>query len=129
MPRSDLIKKIRQLFLITDLMASRLGDTTFQKLYDQVRKMGIYDKKDLLKITQKINEEAYAEMRKNLDNLIKDNQDPIEKSKIEKIRDELDGIFNLFETVDDNSSEEHKQRVVQNMVEVVKKFKNLHEHL
>ena len=104
--------KIKHLYMLSDLL-SNIAPTPIQLLFEKVRKKG--PDIDLNKMQYEISRESYERGRKQLKELIDKAPDFETKSNLEKMLEEVEGMYNLYSTLDEDSSPEYIKRVMDDL--------------
>jgi hypothetical protein len=124
----DLLNKRMDYFiLLIDVIAGGLCSPMHQTIYDKLRRLS---PEEALKVTKnkyeflrEITTEGYAKSRKLLKEIKDKTDDPIKKEEYEAALAELDGIFNLLDSIGNESSPEHVRKIMDNVLMSIDKMR------
>lgn len=104
-----IIQKQEHIYMLMDILCSGLVVPPARDFYRKVREAG--PGCDLKKLTYEASVENFTEMITKLRNFHEAVTDPAKKIQIERMIERLQGLFNLYSTLDENSSEEYCKQV------------------
>lgn len=119
-------QKLDHLYKLCDVLIDGCFSPPHRALYSKYRELGPFKqpqtRREEYDIMKQLAVDSYTRGRKVILDQINSTQDPAEKEFFELKLKETDGIFNLMETIDENSSEEYIKGV---MADVNSSFKKL----
>jgi leucyl-tRNA synthetase len=124
-------ESLRHVYLLLDMLGNGLCSPIHKALYQKIATLSIdklpQNEKDLIKLTQEMGLESFAKAQEKISELINTTDDIVQKEKYKLHLRELEGMFNLISTVDENSSEEYKVQVANELKESMMKVSRLFE--
>lgn len=124
----NLQDQIDHIYILIDSMAGGVCSPMHRSIYLKLRKLSPAEakkaSKDKGKFLRSVTTEGYVETRDKLKKIIEATTDPLEVKKFEGAIEELDGIFNLLDTIDHESDPEHINKIMENVLMSVDKLRN-----
>ena len=105
--------RTEHLYALMDILASGICMPPVRILYRKIREKG--PNVNMEEVKQEISQESFDESRKKLTYVIEHTDDEEKKKTFETLREELDGMYNLYSTLDKNSSPEYVEQVMGNL--------------
>lgn len=105
-------KEIEHLLTLCDILSSGIIPPA-ANFYHRVREAG--PGCDLEEVTRKANLTHFEQTRDKILQMRDITEDPEKKEKMQKMVDELEGMYNIYSTLDENSSKEYAEQVSNNL--------------
>lgn len=110
---SKIEEEICHVHTLMDILASGIVIPPARQLYHKVREAG--PGADLDKLSRAASLENFETTRKRLIDMQSSTEDPEKIAQLNKMVEELEGMYNLYSTLDENSSPEYAEQVTRNL--------------
>jgi len=110
-------KEIGRIFILSDFLQQALPRSFFTLLYSKFRDQELLPKTidEFYECLKSVSIQDYCTRRIELTERIKNTESEAEQSYLNEILLELDNVYNLASIIDENSSEEYKIQILQEL--------------
>lgn len=115
-----IIERQKHLHLLMDILASGVVVPPVRDIYKRAREAG--PGCDMNKISQEASLENFNSVVQKLHEMLNRTEDPVRRARLEKMIQEIEGMWNILSTLDENSSEEYGQQVMMDMQRTIHKM-------